>query len=315
MKTRMTCLLALSSALLMPVLAQGQASTPAVAPVAPKAAAEKANAPQIDLSKFKLTFHDEFDGDHLDATKWQAPEMPRQGASRWVKSLVSVHDGQLHLGIRLTNDPVLRYDCGAVRTQRDYDPNQTMFQQAYGYYEARCKLPKHLDADYFADFWMMCGNVGDNTPDTRQGLEVDVFESFHLALKDAMSMSFHWNGYGKKHNVAGFAGKPTPQLKDGQFHTYGMYWDQKYYVLFIDGVEVGRTELIGLGSDKDGKTKSQGPCQKPGYLKLTVEAAPWAGASNTWEKHLPTEDDFVIDYVRVYEGTLPEPAKSAADRK
>ena len=35
---------------------------------------------QLDLSKFKLTFTDEFDGDQLDATKWQAPEMPRQGS-------------------------------------------------------------------------------------------------------------------------------------------------------------------------------------------------------------------------------------------
>ncbi len=63
---------------------------------------------ELDLSKFKLTFSDEFDGDQLDATKWQAPEMPRQGSSRWVKSLATVRDGALRLGIRLTNDLVLR---------------------------------------------------------------------------------------------------------------------------------------------------------------------------------------------------------------
>ncbi len=63
---------------------------------------------ELDLSKFRLTFSDEFDGDKLDTTKWQAPEMPRQGSARWVKSLVTVRDGALHLGIRLTNDPVLR---------------------------------------------------------------------------------------------------------------------------------------------------------------------------------------------------------------
>ena len=107
---------------------------------------------QLDLTKFKLTFSDEFDGDQLDATKWQAPEMPRQGSSRWVKSLATVRDGALHLGIRLTEDPVLRYDCAAVRTRRDYDPSKTMFQQRYGYFEARAKLPKNLKADYWAAF-------------------------------------------------------------------------------------------------------------------------------------------------------------------
>ncbi len=85
----------------------------------------------IDLSKFKMTFHDEFDGNVLDATKWEAPEMPRQGTSRWVKSMVRVENGLLHLGVRLTKDPVLRYDCAGIRTQRNYDPNQTMFQQRY----------------------------------------------------------------------------------------------------------------------------------------------------------------------------------------
>jgi hypothetical protein len=306
MRVSVICSLAVACSLLIPALRAADE---------PQAASSPAKGPAIDLSQFRMTFSDEFDGTELDTSKWEAPEMPRQGASRWVKSLVSVHDGELHLGIRLTDDPVLRYDCGAVRTQRNYDPNQTMFQQRYGYYETRCKQPKHLAADYFADFWLMCGSVGDKTPDTRNGLEVDVFESFHLARKKAMSMSFHWNGYGALHNVAGFEGRETPQLLDGEFHTYGMYWDEKIYALFIDGFEVGRTDLIGLGSDKNGKTKSQGPCQKPGYLKLTVEAAPWAGATNTWEKELPKEDDFVIDYVRVYEGKLPEAAGGTAAKK
>ncbi len=275
-----------------------------------------AERPKLDLSKFTMTFNDEFDGDKLDTTKWEAPEMPRQGASRWVASLVSVRDGMLHLGVRKTDDPVLRYDCGAVRTQRNYDPNQTMFQQRYGYFEARCKQPKNLKADYWASFWMMCGKVGDETPDTREGLEVDIFESFHLATKKAMSMSFHWNGYGAKHNATGVAGKETPQLLDGEFHTYGMYWDEKVYVLFIDGEEVVRTDLIGLGKDDNGKTKSKGPCQKPGYVKLCVEAAAWAGATNGWEKEQPEQDDFVVDYVRAYTGTLPaQAAKNESARK
>ena len=263
---------------------------------------------EIDLSKFKLTFDDEFNGDHLDTNKWQAPEMSRQKGCRWVKSLVSVGDGALHLGVRLTKDPVLRYDCGAVRTQRDYDPSKTMFEQRYGYFEARAKLPKDLKADYWVAFWLMCGRVGD--VDTRKGIEADIMESFHVVKATNCPLTFHWNGYGQKHNQAEIESPATPQLCDGEFHRYGMYWDEHCYVAFLDGKEIARTDLMGLGSTDGGKTLSQGPCQKPGYVKLTCEAAAWVGASKDWEKEMTAEDEFVVDYVRVYEGTLSAPPKS-----
>ena len=258
---------------------------------------------QLDLSTFKITFSDEFEGDKLDTTKWQAPEMPRQGSCRWVASLATVRDGALHLGIRLSDDPVLRYDCAAVRTRKDYDPKQTMFAQRYGYFEARAKLPKNMKSDYWAAFWMMCGNV--NSADTRTGIETDIMESFQQAGEPHYGMSFHWNGYGKEHNATGVKLAPTPELADGEFHRFGLYWDEHVYVAFFDGREVGRTNLIGLGSKDNGKTPSKGPCQKPGYLKLSCEAAAWAGATNQWEKDPTKEDEFVVDYVRAYEGTLP----------
>ena len=264
-----------------------------------------AHGEELDLSAFKLTFSDEFNGEQLDTTKWQAPEMPRQGSCRWVTSLATVSDGALHLGIRLSNDPVLRYDCAAVRTRRDYDPNQTMFAQRYGYFEARAKLPKNMKSDYWAAFWMMCGNV--NSSDTREGIEADILESFQHSNAPRYGMNFHWNGYGKEHNATGVKLAATPELADGEFHRFGMYWDEHFYVAFFDGREVGRTDLIGRGGKDDGKTPSQGPCQKPGYLKLSCEAAAWAGATNQWEKDPTKEDEFVVDYVRVYEGTLPAP--------
>jgi hypothetical protein len=84
----------------------------------------------------------------------------------------------------------------------------------------------------------------------------------------------------------------------------------RYYVIFLDGVEVGRTDLMGLGSDEGQRHKSAGPCRQPGYLILSCEAAPWAGASPEWEQEMPAEDEFLVDYVRVYEGTLPSPTAS-----
>ncbi len=260
-------------------------------------------APTIDLNSYVLTFQDEFNGNTLDTSKWEAPAMPRQGGSRWNPQLVTVQDGFLRLGIRLTNDPILRYDCGAVRTQRNYDRNQTMFGQAFGYFETRCKLPRRIDADYFADFWIMAGKVSEGN-NTRAGNEIDIFESFELAEGHPYSMNFHWGGYGKQHNVYGLKCGQQPQLRDGKFHTYGLLWTEEFYAVYVDGTEIGRTDMLGLGSGKDGKMLSNGPCQEPGYLKLTVEAAKWPGKSPGWEPDAPTEDEFIIDWVRAY---LPKP--------
>ena len=253
----------------------------------------------IDLSAYTMTFNDEFDGTELDTTKWEAPSMPRQGGSRWMPNQVSVKDGNLRLGIHLTSDPVLRYDCGAVRTQRNYDPNQTMFGQTFGYFEARCKMPRRVDADYFADFWIMAGKIGEGNS-TREGNEIDIFESFELAEGKQYSMNFHWSGYGKQHNSYGLKCGEQPQLRDGQFHVYGFLWTEQFYAAYVDGVEIGRTDMMGLGSSKDGKLLSNGPCRARGYLKLTVEAAAWPGKSSNWEADAPAEDEFLIDWVRAY---------------
>jgi hypothetical protein len=77
-------------------------------------------------------------------------------------------------------------------------------------------------------------------------------------------------------------------------------------VAYYDGREVGRTDLVGFGKKDVGMTPSQGTCQKPCYVKLSCEAAAWAGGDGTnWEKEMTAEDEFVVDYVRVYQGTLP----------
>ena len=254
----------------------------------------------IDLSSYTLTFQDEFEGTELDTSKWEAPtQIRKKELTKWTPEQVSVKNGHLHLGIRLVHEPLKRYECGAVRTQRAYDINQSMFAQRYGYFEARCRLPRRIDADYFADFWMMAGGVGAGN-NTQAGQEIDIFESFELAEGHEYSMNFHWGGYAKQHNTYGLKCGDQPQLRDGKFHVYGMLWTEQFYAVYVDGVEIGRTEMMGLGSDKDGKMRSNGPCREPGYLKLTVEAAEWPGKSPTWEADAPTEDEFIIDWVRAY---------------
>ncbi len=259
---------------------------------------------KIDLTQFKLTWQDEFDGNAIDPAKWQAPVEVRQGASRWNPELVTVKDGLLRLGIRKTSDPTIRYELGGLRTQHDYDPSRTLFEQKYGYFEVRCKLPRNAMADYWGAFWMMSGEISDQQGNTTKGVEIDILETFCWVPHLEHAMTFHWNGYGLKHNAATVPCGKQPEVLDGEFHTFGFYWDESIYVSFVDGVEVGRTDMKGLGRDENGKVKSTGTSQAPAHLLLTCEAAPWAGKSPNWESDMPAEDEFIVDYVRVYTGKL-----------
>lgn len=260
------------------------------------------NPAKIDLAQYKLVWQDEFNGTELDRTKWDTPHHERQGASRWRSQYVSVKDGTCRIAIKKVNDPTYRYESAGIRTSKGYDPKDYLYAYQYGYAETRCRLPKHVRSDYWAAFWLLAGDVvAGRNADTRLGTEIDIFESFNLWNRGRMSHVLHWGGYGATHNAGGLDSGEHRELFDGEFHTFGLYWDENQYIFYIDGVEVTRTDAKGFGSSDNGKTKSLGTCRAPAYLKLSVEAAPWAGPTHLWEKDMPEEDLFEIDYVRVYQ--------------
>ena len=260
----------------------------------------------IDLTPFKLVWKDEFDGTALDRTKWDTPHQDRQGASRWRGHNVSLADGFLTMKILKTPDPVYRYESACVRTSTGYDPTNYLFSYTYGYLESRMRLPRHVRSDYWVGFWLLAGDVvAGRTTDTRLGTEIDIFETFNLWNLGRMSHNLHWGGYGKTHNAGGKESGPHLELLDGQFHTFGFYWDETKYRYAIDGITVAENDAMGLGAakGKDGTplAKSQGTCRKPAFIKISVEAAPWCGPTGQWESVLPAEDTLQVDYVRLYQ--------------
>jgi lysophospholipase L1-like esterase len=260
----------------------------------------------VDLKPFKLVWQDGFDGAALDRAKWDTPHQDRQGASRWRGRNVSLADGILTMKIVKTDDPVYRYESACIRTSTGYDPTNHLFSYTYGYLETRMRLPKHVRSDYWVGFWLLAGDVvAGRTTDTRLGTEIDIFETFNLWNLGKMSHNLHWGGYGKSHNAGGKVSEPHLELLDGQFHTFGLYWDEAKYVYTIDGLAVAETDAVGLGGakGKDGSplAKSQGTCRMPAFIKISVEAAPWCGPTSQWESDLPAEDTLLVDYVRVYQ--------------
>jgi len=279
--------------------------------------------PAADPNRWQLTFEDHFNGTSLDASKWEAATENRQGGkSAWNPNQVSVSDGFLRLGITKVVDPetgeIIRYDCGAVRGREGYS-TVYKFKQKYGYYEARYKLPANINKDYWASFWLMAGPVI-STTETKVGMEIDIMESFTLARQGTNShtANFHWAGYGDLHNKASIVlrgpsddwAKNTMLNPAGEYHVYGFYWDQDVYVFYLDGIEIGRTNMVGIGDnvtkpDPPNPTKyptflANGTTQNEGYMLLSCEAATWAGRAG-WEVDAPVVDAFYVDYVRIYD--------------
>lgn len=220
-------------------------------------------------TRWKLIWNDEFAGSRLDESKWNRLGDVERRDGYWVKDDAYVSGtGTLILRTRRDGD---RYTCGAVDTRHK-------FERAFGYYVARCKLPKQLG--HWPAFWLMCSGVGKIGDGGRDGTEIDIME---IPWRNGRAvMNLHWDGYGKDHKHSGTE-VTISALTEG-FHDYGLLWTADEYVFFIDGKEVWRSQDGGVS-------------QVPQYLLLTEEIGKWGGDIATAE--LP--DYFEVDFVRVYE--------------
>ena len=225
-----------------------------------------------------LLFEDYFDGDTLDSTKWAlCPEWGRQdGICQWRNDMVSL-DGEGHLVLNAEWDAEEeKMYSGAIRSD-------DLFEHTYGYYEASIKFP--AVNGIWGAFWMMCGDVSAVDGTSVDGIEVDIIESAY-GNKGEYNHAMHWDGYGDDHQKTAKT-KRDNAIYDGEYHTFGFWWTEEEYIFYIDGVETWRTTAAGI-------------CNKPGYMKLTVEGASWAGLTRfNAKKNLPAQ--MLVDYVKVWD--------------
>lgn len=229
-------------------------------------------AVEINGKKWKPTFVDEFDGDELDIYKWaHCPNWVRDDCV-WTNDHAYV-DGEGHLVLRASAD-TYPYKAGAIRSKY-------LFEQAYGYFEVRCKLTPIAGIN--PAFWLMCDSAGSvGIPGGTDGAEIDIIEA-HAFDREVVQHALHWDGYEEAH---GTANKELyiPGIYEG-FHTFALEWNADEYIFYIDGEETWRTSAGGV-------------CATRVYLKLTLGIGGWTGPINALE--LPV-DAMVVDYVRVYE--------------
>ena len=249
---------------------------------------------KLDLSRFELVFEDHFDGDTLNREIWgkHAEDGVRKGGY-WDL------DGQTFL----------KDSCLIIRTEYKADgkfgpgyytanvSTRDAYEQTFGYFECRCKIP--AAEGMWSAFWLMTQKVGTGVPG-KIGTEIDVFESpiWWRGKKgherNLVSSNLHYGGYSYGHRYKNVA---VTKLNDpyNEFNTYGMEWNKKGYVFYINGMEVGRSKFGGV-------------CESPEYFRCSCEVDGscgeptfgWSGKITRGGKNeLPA--DFVIDYVRTYQ--------------
>lgn len=226
---------------------------------------------------------------------------PDERAFVWVNDVPSAlrstnHDADHYIGSAVRNEIYCKnvlfvtgpegVYSGAVRTLPITDHDGTVkaegYKHGFGYYEIRCKLPD-VEGIWHA-FWMMCGDVYSIGNGSADGVEIDVFE--YLPALDAVNVALHWDGYDDAHQNAHKRYEKT-HLADGNYHVFGMNWDENGYAFYIDGRKVW-------------STKGDGVCREEGYMKISTEYGEWGD----WVGSLDIGDlpvDWVIDYVKVYD--------------
>ncbi|MHC4398098.1 MAG: glycoside hydrolase family 16 protein [Planctomycetota bacterium] len=235
----------------------------------PSQGADEFLPPVADGKTWKLAWHDEFDGDALDESKWNVPPDAPRRDGWWMRKAIAL-DGKGHLVIRALKDGD-RYVDGCVRTLGK-------FEHVFGYYAARIELQR--EPGHWSAFWLMGRGVGKVGNEGRDGTEIDIMEK--PWLDDRVQHALHWDGYGKHHQSVGKVSR-VPGVMKG-FHTFSLLWTPDEYVFYVDGKETWRTAAGGV-------------CRAPLYVKLSDEIGDWAG--DVAKAKLP--DEFRVDYVRVYD--------------
>lgn len=254
--------------------------------------------------KWKLIWHDEFDGTTLDRTKWDfRTEIMGQKHPGLCEEQGIELDGHSNLVFKLIKQDDRVCSCtlqtghnfmDAVRTQEEtkYSGSlswpiapfrKDLFLHTYGYYECRCRMQRK--EGWWSAFWIQSPTIGASAYPERTGVEIDVMESFHPG--ELLEHCCHWGGYGADHQMA-CAGETRQCLDTEEYHLFGVLWNETGYTFYVDGVEDGHIEtpvsrcpqFILIGTEVNGYRDHQRPSQ---------QAIDGVG------------DTFVVDHIRVFE--------------
>ncbi|MBE6412176.1 MAG: glycosyl hydrolase family protein [Opitutales bacterium] len=275
--------------------------------------------------KWKLVWHDEFNGKEIDKTKWMCRE------SFWGQDFPAfAHNFEgvemtgktvrLHL-LRKGNDfcsphlqtGSLTYDL--PKDSKGFWPfgklRKPLFMHKYGYYEIRCKQPK--SGGWHSAFWLQAPGIGSNPDPSICGVETDIMENYRQHKDGKIVGGNGWGGYGRDSKWFGHFAWHYEADKDGWCY-YGVDWSPKGYTFYANGKKIGE-QNAPVSNIEQFVLVSTEPA---GYRRVGNDGGLSAGR-RTWGKPDPKlfeavlPDFFEVDFVRVYD-EVPQYVKPAKKR-
>lgn len=234
---------------------------------------------QLNLAGYQLVLEDNFEGSALDLSKWEyrANGARRDGFNS--PNQVFLKDGNLVIRAeyRAGGEYGAGWYAGMIRSVQEY---------TRGYFEIRCIVSK--GGGFWSAYWLNSSGMASAEASNGGlgGAEIDIFESNNYAgnifNRNSVTHAVHVGGYGDglHSEMEGSFKVPKPYA---QYNTYGMEWNEKEYIFYINGVESMRTSW------------EKGVSQAPEYVIISEELP------NEFTEKPGFATDFVVDYVKVYQ--------------
>lgn len=239
------------------------------------------------------TMIEDFEGNNLPEN-WYPVGNTLRNEEFWCDKMISQLDSNVLIKAEKSDNHICEncddrsnYYTSGIITAKTIDGKRVpTFEQAFGYFEAKVKLP-YSDGMWSA-FWLQTtsqGNIGNGGKD---GAEIDIYESSFWNKKDYVGHCIHYDGYGSKHKAGQATHSTGKNLYEG-YHTFGLKWTPQEYVFYVDGEAVWATDFGGV-------------CMVPTYIMLTNEIRQKAKYGPYGQKLGEfTGGTFYIDYVKVYQ--------------
>jgi beta-glucanase (GH16 family) len=247
-------------------------------------------ASSLTAANWKLTWHDEFEGDAVDASKWTVVTGGNGFGNHELEYYtarprnLTVENGMLVI------QALKESYTGPDGVTRGYTSarlhSEGKFSQRYGRFEARIKVPR--GRGMWPAFWMM-GDEPSRWPDRG---EIDIMENIGRE-PDTVHGTIHGPGYSGAKGIGLPFSLPGGGTFAGAFHIYAVEWEPEAIRWYVDDT------LYQTRTAADLPAGAKWVYDRPFFLLLNLAiGGDWPGPPDA-DTVFP--QSMLVDYVRVYE--------------
>lgn len=262
---------------------------------------KKGEAEKTTSDGYSLTWADEFNGSKLNSKIWSFVKKSGGNACTEGWTMQFVDDPSLAY-VKDGNLTILAAKDDATKTYKAVELHSMLgMWYRYGYIEISCRIPR--SPGFGPAFWAK-GSHPEIWP------EIDYMEYFGTngQIKGTLlgwagteifthgwtNGEFYTNNFKREDS---YFQMPAGENLYDEYHTIGFEWDEYSAVWSIDGVEYARCDELATYSEKMNATFHQNM-----YLLFSMQTGHKSSIRLPVDKTTNwAENDFVIDYVRVYQ--------------